>query len=537
MKLTKLFLTCLFVVFELVAFGQDKIFDSNLPLVFVNTNNKQIPDDPKITAELGIVWNENGEQNNTKDRFNHFSGKIGIEIRGSSSQSFPKKSFGIELRDEAGEGIDFPLLGMPEEEDWILYAPYTDKTLIRNVLTFSLASELGSYVPRCRFVELFINNEYWGVYVLMEKIKRDKNRVDISKLKADEISGDDLTGGYIVKIDKTTGSGGEGWYSSFNNSDGSKGYYQYEYPKQEDIVPAQKNYIKNYIDNFETAVNNQEFDSSTGYSSFINHQSFYNYIIMNELSKNVDGYRLSTYLYKDKNGKLNAGPIWDFNLGYGNANYYKGWETAGLQMYADLNRDNWHNPFWWKGLLVDSYFSNSLRCNWDELREHTLSNEKVNNVVDSLVNLLIYPSARNFNRWPVIGEYVWPNYFVGTSYVQEIDWMKSWLEDRLRWLDFAMPGDCSALTSSKITPFNKVVKVFPNPVSDKLNVQISANSTSVYKLQLYSTSGQLVFEQNYSIIQGVNKLEVNTENLRGGMFICHIYNGETKVSVHKVLKH
>jgi hypothetical protein len=537
MKWTNLFLIFVSVFSALFTSAQDKLFDSDLPIVFVNTNGSEIPDEPKITAELGIVWNQNGEQNNTHDKYNHFTGKIGIEIRGSSSQMFPKKSFGFELRNEENEGVDFPLLGMPEEEDWILYAPYSDKTLIRNVLTFSLAAKLGAYTPKCRFVELFINNKYWGVYVLMEKIKRDKNRVDISKLKNDEISGEDVTGGYIVKIDKTTGSGGDGWYSGFKNTNGTSTFYQFEYPKQEDIVEPQKEYIKNYIGEFETAVLNKNFDSTTGYSSYINQQSFYDFIVMNELSKNVDGYRLSTFLFKDKNGRLNAGPIWDFNLGFGNANYYNGWETSGLQMYADLEQDNWQIPFWWKSLLNDSYFSNSLRCNWDELREDKFSNEKVNDMVDSLVNLLAYPSIRNFSRWQVIGEYVWPNYFVGTTYVKEIEWLKSWITNRLRWLDFAMPGDCSQITGNELSAFERTVKVFPNPVSDKLNVQINASASSMYSVQLFSASGQLVTKHNYSLVTGNNLIEINTENLNSGIFICHVYQGNKKVSVHKIVKY
>lgn len=158
----------------------------------------------------------------------------------------------------------------------------------------------------------------------MEKIKRDKNRVNISKLKSEDIEGEELTGGYIIKIDKTTGNGGDGWESKYKNKNGSKTYYQYHYPKSAKIEAEQKEHIKNYFDDFETEVYNKNHDTINGYQSFINPESFYDMIIMNELSKNVDGYRLSTYLYKDKNDKLTAGPLWDFNLSFGNANYYNG---------------------------------------------------------------------------------------------------------------------------------------------------------------------------------------------------------------------
>ena len=278
------------VFFVLLVYGfsgkaQINEFSSELPLVYINTNGDNIIDEPKIIAEMGIIWNGNGQQNHTSEEFNHFQGNIGIEIRGSSSQMFPKKSYGFELRDEKGLDMDFPLLGMPEEEDWILYAPYTDKSLIRNVLTYTLAEKLGHYTPRCRFVELFINDEYQGVYVLMEKIKRDKNRVDIAKLKPEELSGEDLTGGYIVKIDKTTGSGGSGWHSSYTNKMNTRTYYQYEYPAYDEIQDAQANYIENYISDFEDAVYNQEFDPVNGYQQYINTSSFIDYMIINEISK------------------------------------------------------------------------------------------------------------------------------------------------------------------------------------------------------------------------------------------------------------
>jgi len=172
-----------------------------LPLVFINTNGREIPDELKILVDIGITWNGEGEDNYTSGEFNHYYGKVGIEIRGSSSQMFPKKSYGFETRNQVGEDIDFPILGLPEEGDWILYAPYSDKSLIRNVLTFSLAKPLGHYASMCRFVELFLNNEYQGIYVLMEKIKREDTRVDIATLNPDEPEGEDLTGGYIVKLE------------------------------------------------------------------------------------------------------------------------------------------------------------------------------------------------------------------------------------------------------------------------------------------------------------------------------------------------
>jgi hypothetical protein len=511
--------------------AQDLNFTTKLPIVFINTNGKEIPDDPKIIAEMSIVWNENGQQNSTQDEANHYKGKIGIETRGSSSQSFPKKAFGFELRDNNNEDMDFGLLGLPEEEDWILYAPFSDKTLIRNVLTFSLAASLNAYTPRCRFVELFLNNKYWGVYVLMEKVKRDKHRVDINKLKEDETSGEDVTGGYIIKIDKTTGNSGPGWHSGFENRNGARTYYQFEYPKYDKIVAAQKAYIMAYVDDFESAVHEQNFDASTGYASYINKQSFIDYIVMNELSKNVDGYRLSTFLYKDKNEKLNAGPLWDFNLAYGNANYNNAWETAGMQMFDDAE-----NPFWWEGLTKDENFANELRCNWEQLRENELSGDRIRITIDSLSSLLTYAAERNFNRWSVMGKYVWPNYFVGHSFSHELIWMKMWISDRLTWLDFSMPGDCSALTTVTQTSSEHQLSVFPNPLNNTLYIKLSSKATARYTVQVSTLSGQTVLEQQGSVVPGQNLLKVNTSSLLSGVFICTVREGNNTLQSVKIIK-
>lgn len=188
---------------------------SNLPIVVINTNGQTILDEPKITVDIGIIDNGIGQRNNLTDPYNNYSGKAAIEIRGSSSQSFPKKQYGVELRDAAGNDVSAPLLGLPPEEDWVLFAPYNDKTLMRDVLAYKIARDQGRYAPRTRYCELVLNGQYQGIYVLIEKVKRDNNRVDVNKLDPDENSGNDLTGGYIIKIDKETGSGNGGWTSNY----------------------------------------------------------------------------------------------------------------------------------------------------------------------------------------------------------------------------------------------------------------------------------------------------------------------------------
>jgi hypothetical protein len=533
MNLKLYFVFLALAVYALTGTAQINNFSSKLPLVYINTSGEEIRDEPKIQAEMGIIWNEAGGLNKTSSEFNHFQGNIGIEIRGSSSQMFPKKSYGFELHDENGEDMDFPLLGMPEEEDWILYAPYSDKSLIRNVLTFSLAERLGAYSPRCRLVELFINNKYEGIYVLMEKIKRDKNRVDIAKLKPEDLTGEELTGGYIVKIDKTTGSGGSGWQSDYVNKMQRRTFYQYEYPAADEIHQTQANYIRNYISDFEEAVYNHEFDLETGYQQYIDINSFIDYMIINELSKNIDGYRLSTFMYKDKNEKLNIGPVWDFNLAYGNANYGNAWETFGLEIYVDLGDDQWQNPFWWSIFMGDRNFTKALRCRWDDVYFDVLATDQVINTIDSLVVMLDEPSERNFARWPVLGEWIWPNYYVAPDYSSEITWLKNWIYERMRYLNLSIPGDCD---SDPTEPLDFALSTFPNPFTNKLTIQVISDKNLSLGIQLYSVNGNKVHEQYTQVSEGLTTIEINTTSLQRGLYIYRVLKGEVEVEVGKVVK-
>ena len=316
---------------------QEPIFfdESNLPIIMIDTYGAEIPDEPRIPAYMGIINNPEGV-NHIQDTFNDYDGNITIERRGNSSQWNDKTPYRFETVDSQGENNNVELLGMPEENDWVLYAPWQDKTMIRNVLIYKLSNQLGRYASKTRFVELFLNNEYQGVYVLMEKIKRDNDRIPISKLEPDETAGDDVTGGYILKFDWFyTGDNIGGFESDFDGM-----IYNYHYPKPSDIVPQQEEYIKDYIHNFESVMSSNNYaDESNGYPSILNVESFVDFILLQELAKNVDAYRLSTYIYKDKesvDNRLTAGPIWDFNHGFGNCDYGETWET-----------DNWlleYNP-------------------------------------------------------------------------------------------------------------------------------------------------------------------------------------------------
>lgn len=412
---------------------------STLPIIVLTTNGNPIVDDPRVIIDMGIIDNGHGQLNHPSDTFNNYSGKISIEFRGSSTQGFPKKQFGMSTVNADGTERNVSLLGMPEENDWILNAPYTDKTMMREFITYNAARDMGQYATRTRYVELMIDGQYQGVYILLEKIKWDKERVDIPMMDANDNSGDSLSGGYIFKVDKFTGSGGQGWSSPVTDFQGqNKGiYYQYHYPKPEDITPAQEQYLQTYVDNFEQNLNSSNYNSTTnGYRNFIDVRSFIDFFIINEITKNVDGYRLSTFLHKqaeNRGGKLYAGPVWDFNITLGNADYCEGDTYTGWAL--DFPCDQSVIPFWWHRLQQDSNYVKQLNCRWEELRGTILNTAVLMDEIDSLATLLDVPQQRNYQIWPILGTYIWPNSYIGQTYAEEVNYFKQWLTNRLSWID------------------------------------------------------------------------------------------------------
>ena len=411
---------------------------NSLPLLDISSNGIEIPGNPKINAQLSI----------SIENDIHFNGNIAVETRGSSSSKFPKQSFSFETRDNNNpdEDLDVSLLGLPEEEDWILYGPYSDKTLIRNKLAYDLFRDMGNYSSRSVFVELEINKEYQGVYLLLEELKRDDNRIDISKLNPDENSGEDLTGGYILTIDRVDDDPEEYFTSNYlppSATEGQQIHFLYEEPDAEDITIQQKSYIQNYVHEFENALNSPDFtDPVSGYISYIDVSSFIDFFLINELANNVDAYRLSTYITKDKNGKLKMGPVWDFNFSLGNANYCSSGET-NVWAYTFNERCGNHDqqvPFWWAKLLQDPSFVNQLQKRWTKLREDEFSEDVLTEMIDEYTELLTSSGAvdRNFDTWKILGTQQTANNFVGETHQEEISYLKDWISDRLSWLDTAI---------------------------------------------------------------------------------------------------
>lgn len=502
--------------------------NSTLPIVVLNTNNVEIPDEPKIHATMGIIYNGDGNTNSISDPFNEFYGEIGIERRGSSSNGFPMKSYGLETWGPDSSNYNVSIFDFPSDNDWILYAPYTDKSLIRNVLTYHIGNEMGNYSPRTKLCEVVLNDEYIGVYVFMERIKVNPGRVNINPVLPQDTLENELTGGYIVKIDKTTAGGIIAWTSPYAASSPSTNAIRYQLhdPEIGELNVSQLSYIQNYITDWEDTLSGVNFsDPINGFRKFIDVQSFIDFMLVNELSKNVDGYRISTFLHKQRfseGGKLVAGPLWDFNLGWGNANYCYGGDTTGWEIdFNNYCAGGLDNPFWWKRMLEDSAYADEVNCRWFSLRNGVLSNEYLLNYIDSLAALLEIPASRNYNKWPILGTYVWPNNFIGQTYQQEIDYMKSWVVGRLTWMDNNMFGSCPNLGLND--NLKEEIVFYPNPSNSVIKIRGLAQSDM---LRITDIFGRVIMEQPVN-----NQTQIDVSSYENGLYIFELKQQKLKSKI------
>ncbi len=507
---------------------------SHLPIVVINTGGQTIVDEPKITADMGIIYNGVNTTNNLNGSFNHYNGKIGIELRGQISLNFPQKSYGIELRDAAGNSVNKQLLGMPAESDWVLYAPYADKTLMRNLLAYTITRQMGNWASNCRYVEVMLNNSYIGVYVLIEKIKRGSGRVNIAKLNSTDVAGDALTGGYIFTIDKKK-AGDEGWYSKFLPplaAASQRIEFLYNYPKAAAIVSEQRTYLKLYVDSFETALSATNYqDTANGFRKYADANSFIDYLIVNEISRNIDAYRISAYFNKDKKskgGKIMAGPVWDYDLAFGNVNYCNANFTTGwaYNFNSVCPTDYWVMPFWWGRLMQDTAFTASLRCRWKQLRQTSLSNQHVVTMVDSVVAIIGSAQQRQYQQWQV-----------ADNYASQISGLKNWLSQRLAWMDDNMPNSGVCADWPANVNGTIILNSFPNPFNKNLSVIVVSKTMQTVKLQITDAAGKVMYAQNIALVSGNNTVNnIAHAGWAAGLyhFYLHAANGETVTK--KILK-
>ena len=494
-------------------------FSSNLPLVILNSFGAAIGHEKKIEGAAQFV---DGGTNRTRlASAAAFSGRCLINVRGRASLRYPKNSFSIKTINGDGDAVAASIPGFPAEADWVLYAPYPDKTLLRDALAYELHAQMGHWAARTKFVEVFVNRtgtklglrDYAGVCVFEERIKRAADRVKIAKLKPDAESEPAITGGYIFKkdhVDQGGGPvGGEGYGAGPTQQNTRMGYptgpgsfpadpkgflpaarvtrnysssssrssratpivtnhlgfastrmgtdaaldrsLEYDFlrdeenfrtthtnefyfvdPSHEEITPVQKSWLKRHLNDFEAALYGPHFrDPVKGYRAYIDSDSFIDYHLITEATKNADGYRFSVFYHKDRGGRIKADPIWDWNLSFGNVNTKQGW-IPEYWFWPQLDDREYT---WYRRLFDDPDFGQRYVDRWSQLRTNVLATKKILARVDEWSALLQESQKRNYEKWPILGRAINPNYFVGATYEEEVAWMKKFIEARLDWIE------------------------------------------------------------------------------------------------------
>ncbi|MCO5236572.1 MAG: CotH kinase family protein [Chitinophagaceae bacterium] len=381
---------------------------TGLPILYINTDGGKLINSKEI-AVTGTLTVEPGYDK----KFDAFSGEASFYIRGNSTASYPKKPYKIKFSKKTG------LLGMPAAKKWVLLANYNDKTLLRTHLAFKISEILGmKYTPRSQFAELVINGKYAGNYQLTEKIDINKNRLDIKEMEEDDIAGDALTGGYLLEADNKREEEDHLRFDTPNNN-------RFVLQEPSEATTQQFDYISNYVSNAETALYADNFATADGYKKYLDPVSFAQYFLVNELTRNNDaGFWTSTYLYKDRNSMLNMGPVWDFDIAFGNTTYNDNHLAKGWWM---------KNQVWFDRLFQDVSFVELVKEQWQHERKEL---DSLVDILDEMAVYLCQSQIENFKTWDIMNVYL-PHITseLTGSYDGELAHLKDWLTQRIAWID------------------------------------------------------------------------------------------------------
>ncbi len=395
-------------------------FSSNLPVFVLSTFARQLDRREFAPALLALFEPEEDGGQARLAAAPHLTHSTGLRVRGSSTGRSAKSSFAVEIWDDDQDDEALEILGMPASSDWVLYGALDyDPALIRNDFMYALSNRIGRYAVRTQFCEVFSNPRggrtsmahYMGVYSFMERIKLGPERVDVEPLGPADNAEPEISGGYMLKIDRGApgdvglGAGGQGML--------------FVEPKRP--TAAQKAWIESYINEFAAVLDSDGFtDPQNGYHKYIGVDEWIDHHILNEFARNPDGLALSTYLYKQRGGKLNFGPIWDFD------------RTMGSMDGRSTDPYSWRpgtfTDFrWWSRLFTDPAFWEAYKARWGELRRGPMRTENLLALVDSLVETIGEAGTRNEVRW-------FSSRIPG-RWMEEVERLKSWIEARVFWID------------------------------------------------------------------------------------------------------
>ena len=350
----------------------------------------------------------------------------GFHLRGSTSANMPQPPFALQFLDEFNHELHLPALGMPANSDWVLYAPTEfDPIMIHNPFVHQLSRDMGHYSPRTRFIEVFMvrhagaltARDYYGVYVLEEKIKVGKHRVAIDRLGPEDLKEPEVTGGYLLKFDRLGP-----WESGLWAGGTSLVYVE---PKEPVITlpqrASQRDYIRDYLDQFDQVLHSPNWkDPIQGYPAYVDVDSWIDFHVLEVLSGNVDALKFSTYVYKPRGGKITFGPHWDFDRALGSSDYRD-------QDPRRWNTGRFFDAPWWGRLFRDPDFWQLWVDRWQGLRQNLFSETNLFNLIDRLTDEVREAQPREARRWGLDPR--------GGTYQSEIDWMKSWLSERINFID------------------------------------------------------------------------------------------------------
>ncbi len=425
-------------------------FSSHLPIISFDTKGKEIlgGDDKSVDEYIQSTMKVyDNEGYNSLDGESTYKTESLIRYRGNSSRSFDKKGLRIKLINDKGEDREYPLLGLSEDTDFILHGPWLDKTLMRNYLGYNLTGEFMEYSPNVRFCEVFVNGDYRGVYLLVEKIKVDKDKIDISKLNKNS----NITS-YLLVITKRYVEDDDLFYldnfSRYTNRIVPFSEYNIVYPGKAKMTPSLNTYINEDLSYFERILYSFDYaDENFGYANYIDIDSFVNYVVFNEFFLNFDAGNNSTYIYKDKTGKLKLA-FWDMNNIFDN--YFVDMLDHQVFLMKDKN--------WFQMLLKDEYFTERVIARYKELRSTVLNDEYLYEYIDGVVNYLGPAIERNFikygdsfsdekNRYKNVEDNA-------HSYKEAIDDMKTAIHERGEWLDKNIDSLRQFSHESKVKDYN-----------------------------------------------------------------------------------